>query len=85
MQNEKHLISSDYLNQFEGIIAILKTLQDLTSARSTPGFQLQVKLSCTKCLVILLPDVVPNAQTRALKKKWKSDLNPRCGPVTANV
>ena len=71
MQNEKHLISSDYLNQFEGIIAILKTLQDLTSARSTPGFQLQVKLSCTKCLVILLPDVVPNAQTRALKKKMK--------------
>ena len=55
------------------ILSILKALQGLGSMRFTPGLQLQRQLNYTKCLV---PDVVSNAQNRALKKR-KMDSNPR--------
>ena len=51
--------------------------------RFTPGPQLQRQLNYTKSLVALLPDVVPNAQNRALKKR-KLDSNSRYGPVYIN-
>ena len=47
--------------------------------RYTPGLQLQRQLNYTKCLVALLPLVVPNVQNRALNKR-KFDSNPRFGP-----
>ena len=47
--------------------------------RYTPGLQLQRQLNYTKCLVALLPGIVPNTQNRALKK-GKLDSNPRYGP-----
>ena len=58
------------------ILSILKALQDLGSTCFTPGLQLQRQLNYIKCLV---PDVIPNAQNTALKKR-KMDLNPRYGP-----
>ena len=58
------------------ILSILKALQGLGSMRFTPGLQLQRQLNYTKCLV---PDVVSNAQNRALKKQ-KMDSNPKYGP-----
>ena len=45
-----------------------------------PGLQLPRQLNYTKCLFALLPNVIPNAQNRALKKKRKLDSNPRYGP-----
>ena len=48
--------------------------------RFTPRFQFQRQVHYKKCLVALLPNVVPNAQIRALKKR-KLDSNPRYGPV----
>ena len=46
-------------------------MQGLVSKHFTPGLQLSRELNYTKCLVALLPDVVPNCQNRALKKKKK--------------
>ena len=37
-----------------------------------PGLQLPRQLNYTKCLFALLPNVIPNAQNRALKKKTGS-------------
>ena len=51
---------------------------------STPGPQLQRQLKYTKCMVALLPDVVPNAQNRALKKQ-KLDTNPRYSTVMIHL
>ena len=51
----------------------------LLHASFTPGLQLQRQLNYIKCLVALLPGVVPNAQNRTLKKR-KLDSNPRYGP-----
>ena len=45
----------------------------------TPGPQLRRQLNYTKCLVTLLPDLVTNAQNRALKKQ-KLDSNHRYSP-----
>ena len=67
IQEEKHPKLSNYLSQFQGIVAILKALQGLASTRFTPGLQLQRQLNYIKCPVAFLPDV-PNAQNRALKK-----------------
>ena len=66
IQEQKHLALSEYLNQFYGIIAILKALQGLASKGFTPGLQLPRQFNYTKYLV---SDVVCNAQNGALKKK----------------
>ena len=55
---KKHLKLSDYLNQIEGIMAILKALQGLTSKPFTLGFQQQRQLNYKKCQVALLPDLI---------------------------
>ena len=47
--------------------------------RCTPGLQLQKQLNYTKCLVALLPLVVPIVQNRALNNR-NYDSNPRFGP-----
>ena len=62
------------------ISSILKALQGLGSTRFTPGCQLQRQLCYTKCMA---PDVLSNAQNRALKKR-KLDANPRYGPDTTS-
>ena len=46
----------------------------------TPGLQLYRQLNYTKCLVTLLPHVVPNPQKKALKKQ-KFNSNPRHEPA----
>ena len=66
----KWLFASNLISSF------LKALQGLSSTHFTPGLQLQIQLSYTKCLV---SDVASNAQNRALKKQ-KMDSNPRYGP-----